>query len=197
MKPMLLVTALAAILAPQAAQAQSEKHQQQQNPGHADRAAPQSRGARSAPAPRVQQMRPQSARPAHAQVQDRAPSAALSQPARRPSVINVQRQRNSVANTRIVQPSRNPSYTMAPPSNFRPQRATTFRYPRGYRYRRWSVGRLLPSIFISSSYYYDGYASFGISAPPRGYRWVRYGSDLLLVNKRTGRIARVIYGAFY
>ena len=197
MKPLLLVTALAALLAPQATQAQSEKHQQQQNRGHADRAAPESRGARSAPAARAQPARPQPAQPTRSQIQSRAPNRAASPPARRPSVISVQRERNSVANTHTIIPSRNQSYTSAAPSNFRPQRATSFRYPRGYRYQRWSVGRLLPSIFLSPSYYYDGYASFGIGAPPRGYRWVRYGSDLLLVNRQTGRIARVIYGAFY
>jgi len=37
----------------------------------------------------------------------------------------------------------------------------------------------------------------GLEPPPRGYRWVRYGPDLLLVNIRTRRVADVIYGAFY
>jgi Ni/Co efflux regulator RcnB len=35
-----------------------------------------------------------------------------------------------------------------------------------------------------------------VGRPPKGYRWVRYGPDLLLVNVRTGRISDVIYGAF-
>ena len=30
-----------------------------------------------------------------------------------------------------------------------------------------------------------------------GYRWVRYGPDLLLVQLGTGYIADTIYGAFY
>jgi Ni/Co efflux regulator RcnB len=83
------------------------------------------------------------------------------------------------------------------PTNFRPQHAAPFRYPRGYSYRRWSIGLLLPSIFLGSGYYYDGYSTLGVGAPPYGFRWVRYGSDLLLVNIRTGRISRVVYGAFY
>jgi Ni/Co efflux regulator RcnB len=37
----------------------------------------------------------------------------------------------------------------------------------------------------------------GLEGPPYGYRWVRYGPDLLLVNTRTGRIEDAIYGAFY
>jgi len=36
----------------------------------------------------------------------------------------------------------------------------------------------------------------GVGAPPRGYRWVRYGPDLLLVRSRDRKIVDVIYGAF-
>jgi Ni/Co efflux regulator RcnB len=56
---------------------------------------------------------------------------------------------------------------------------------------------LLPSLFLAPSYYYDSWYDLGVGAPPPGYRWVRYGPDLLLVQVRTGRIADVIYGAFY
>jgi Ni/Co efflux regulator RcnB len=55
----------------------------------------------------------------------------------------------------------------------------------------------LPHLFLSSRYYYDQYWNLGVGAPPPGYRWVRYGPDLLLVSTRTGRISDVIYGAFY
>jgi Ni/Co efflux regulator RcnB len=83
------------------------------------------------------------------------------------------------------------------PPNFRPIHGPSYRYPHGYRYRRWTIGLFLPSIFLSSSYYYDDWAPLGVGAPPPGYRWVRYGPDLLLVQRRTGRIVDVIYGAFY
>lgn len=83
------------------------------------------------------------------------------------------------------------------PPNFRPVRGPSFRYPHGYRYRRWSVGLILPSLFLSSSYYYNDWADLGVGPPPRGCRWVRYGPDLLLVRRRTGQIIDVIYGAFY
>lgn len=55
----------------------------------------------------------------------------------------------------------------------------------------------LPSLFLSPAYYYTGFAMLGLEPPPPGYRWVRYGPDLLLVQVHTGRIVDVIYGAFY
>jgi len=55
----------------------------------------------------------------------------------------------------------------------------------------------LPSLFLTSAYIYQDYWHLGIGAPPPGYYWVRYGPDLLLVDRRTRRIADVIYGAFY
>ena len=83
------------------------------------------------------------------------------------------------------------------PPHFKPVHARPFRYPHGYRYRRWTIGLLLPHLFLSSAYYYDQYWNLGVGAPPPGFRWVRYGPDLLLVDVRTGRISDVIYGAFY
>lgn len=83
------------------------------------------------------------------------------------------------------------------PPGFRPVHRPPFQYPRGYRYRRWSVGLLLPGLFLSSRYYYDDWYDLGMGPPPPGYRWVRYGPDLLLVQTGTRRIADVIYGAFY
>lgn len=56
---------------------------------------------------------------------------------------------------------------------------------------------LLPGLFLSPTYYYEDYWRMGLEGPPWGYRWVRYGPDLLLVETRTGRVADVIYGAFY
>jgi Ni/Co efflux regulator RcnB len=73
-----------------------------------------------------------------------------------------------------------------------------FHYPPGFYYRRWRTGLLLPPIFLSSPhYYYDAYAPLGLAPPPAGYRWLRYGPDLLLVNVVTGRIADVVDGVFY
>jgi Ni/Co efflux regulator RcnB len=72
-----------------------------------------------------------------------------------------------------------------------------FHYPPGFGYRRWSTGLILPPIFLTSPYYFDAYAPLGLGPPPAGYRWVRYGPDLLLVNIFTGRIADVVDGVFY
>ncbi|MBO9557502.1 MAG: RcnB family protein, partial [Caulobacter sp.] len=80
---------------------------------------------------------------------------------------------------------------------FRPVPGPRWRYPPGYRYRRWNIGVVLPSLFLTPTYYYDDYWRMGLEGPPWGYQWVRYGPDLLLVNTRTGRIDDVIYGAFY
>ncbi|HTV77566.1 MAG TPA: RcnB family protein [Steroidobacteraceae bacterium] len=72
-----------------------------------------------------------------------------------------------------------------------------FVYPAGFRYQVWTTGATLPPVFLSGSYFYDDYAALGLAPPPGGYRWVRYGPDLLLVNLRTGRIADVVDGVFY
>ncbi|HMI41257.1 MAG TPA: RcnB family protein [Sphingomicrobium sp.] len=83
------------------------------------------------------------------------------------------------------------------PSTFRRIHRPVFHYPRGYSYRRWRTGLFLPSLFFSNQYYFNDYYALGIGPPPRGYVWVRYGPDLLLIQRRTGRIVDVIYGAFY
>ena len=72
-----------------------------------------------------------------------------------------------------------------------------WRYPPGYHYRRWTVGVVLPALFLTSAYFYSDYYRMGLAGPPYGYQWVRYGPDLLLVELATGRVADVIYGAFY
>lgn len=82
------------------------------------------------------------------------------------------------------------------PPSFRPIPGPAFHYPNGYRYRRWGIGALLPMLFLSSTYIYSDWRLMGLEPPPPGYYWVRYGPDLLLVERRTRRIADVIYGAF-
>jgi len=111
-------------------------------------------------------------------------------PAPRPPVVRPPNPRPPVA-----RPPHRPG--IGRPPQFRPIHRPPFRYPPGYRYQRWSIGGLLPLLFLSNNYYYDGWYDLGLGAPPRGYRWVRYGPDLLLVNVRTRRVVDVIYGAFY
>lgn len=76
-------------------------------------------------------------------------------------------------------------------------RAGAFHYPRGYSYRRWSVGARLPIFFISSPYFFSDYLDVGLEPPPYGYRWVRYGPDALLVDRYTGEVVDVAYDVFY
>jgi len=76
-------------------------------------------------------------------------------------------------------------------------RGPAFRYPPGFSYRVWTTGAILPSVFLSSGYFFDDYAPLGLGPPPTGYRWVRYGPDLLLVNVYSGRVADVVDGVFY
>jgi Ni/Co efflux regulator RcnB len=52
-------------------------------------------------------------------------------------------------------------------------------------------------MFLAHQFWFNDWALLGLGPPPRGFVWVRYGPDLLLVNTRTGQIADVIYGAFY
>ena len=68
---------------------------------------------------------------------------------------------------------------------------------RGWRYRPVYVGYQLRPSFYGSRYFINDYGAFGIRAPGRYQRWIRYGDDLLLVNIRTGRVLRIIPGGFY
>ncbi len=91
-------------------------------------------------------------------------------------------------------PPQRPGYR---PPHVRPIHRPPFYYPHGYHYRRWHIGLLLPHIFLSNRYYFNDWATLGFGPPPPGYVWVRYGPDLLLVDRYTGRIRDVVYGVFY
>jgi hypothetical protein len=81
--------------------------------------------------------------------------------------------------------------------NGRRVRGPRWNWPSGYGYQRWTVGGILPALFLSQAYWYADYASLGFEAPPWGYQWVRYGPDLLLVQISTGRVVDAEYGVFY
>lgn len=69
--------------------------------------------------------------------------------------------------------------------------------PRGYAYRRYTVGAYLPAPFLSASFYIDP-VGIGIGLPVAGYgkHWVRVGNDLYLVDGR-GRIIDVAPDVYY
>ena len=72
----------------------------------------------------------------------------------------------------------------------------SYQRPSGWYYRRWTYGMILPSFFWGRQYWIDSYWNYGLSDPPYGYVWVRYGDDALLVNVENGDILRVIYGLY-
>jgi hypothetical protein len=81
--------------------------------------------------------------------------------------------------------------------NFNPVHIAPYRYPPGWAYRRWTVGAVLPPIFLTPDYYYADWATLGLDPPPPGTQWVRYGPDLLLVDVSTGNVIEVVPDVFY
>ena len=191
MKKAVLFLSIALIVTPDIALAQQQKHDRppsRPNP-------PQSQQPRPQP-PRPQPPRPQPPRPGGPAVQPVRPGGPAVQPPR-PGTGGpaIQPPRPGRPQPPKPQPPHRPG--AGRPPHFRPIHRPGFQYPHGYRYRRWTIGLLLPSIFLSSRYYYEDYRTLGVGAPPPGYRWVRYGPDLLLVRTRTRKVVDVIYGAFY
>jgi hypothetical protein len=76
-------------------------------------------------------------------------------------------------------------------------RAAPFYYPGGWGYRRWVVGQVLPSVFLTQGYFIGNWAAYGLGPPPPGLQWVRYGPDALLVNVYTGQVVDTVYGVFW
>ena len=74
--------------------------------------------------------------------------------------------------------------------------AGRYHAPRGYRYARYNIGSRLPPGYYGNNYYVD-YRPYGLSSPPRGYRWNRVGSDAYLVSISNGIVRDVIYSLFY
>jgi Ni/Co efflux regulator RcnB len=68
--------------------------------------------------------------------------------------------------------------------------------PRGFRYRRWGYGDILPRYYWGQQYWLLDYWLFGLDVPPIGYEWVRYGPDAVLIDTRSGEVIQVIYGRF-
>lgn len=134
------------------------------------------------------------AQPRHEQPQGRAPARPAPDarpPAHRPPVSR------PPANRPPFVGHRPPHRYLSGGAWRRSIRGPAFRYPPGFSYRIWATGAILPPVFLGPSYFFDGYSTLGLSPPPPGYRWVRYGPDLLLVNIISGRVADVVDGVFY
>jgi Ni/Co efflux regulator RcnB len=78
---------------------------------------------------------------------------------------------------------------------YKPFVAARYDWPRGQVYRRYRLGMYLPPIFWLKDYIILDYVAYGLFAPPTDCEWVRYGPDLLLIDRVSGRVVDVIYGA--
>jgi hypothetical protein len=73
-----------------------------------------------------------------------------------------------------------------------------YNYPRGYSSRVWLRGQWLPfALYVNSAYYLDSYWQFDLYDPPYRARWIRVGSDALLVDIDSGEILDVIYELYW
>jgi len=71
-----------------------------------------------------------------------------------------------------------------------------FYAPRGWSYRRFSVGVIVPGIVFGPRYWIRDPYAFRLPPAPYGAHWVRYYGDALLVQNRSGRVLDVVYGIF-
>lgn len=68
---------------------------------------------------------------------------------------------------------------------------------RGWHHQRIRVGFRLRPAFYGPRYIVTNYGYYGLRAPGRHLRWIRYGNDLLLVDIRYGRVIEVLPGRYY
>ncbi len=71
-----------------------------------------------------------------------------------------------------------------------------FYYPRGFGYRYYGIGTVLPRVFLDQRYYIGQPDYYRLPPAAYGTRWVRVGPDALLI-RYNGRVIRVIRGLFY
>ena len=69
--------------------------------------------------------------------------------------------------------------------------------PKGYYHRVWHRGDRLPKHWYARPYVVYDYRPYRLYAPPRGYHWVRVGSDVLLTAIATGIVLDVLYDIWY
>ena len=63
----------------------------------------------------------------------------------------------------------------------------------GWQKQQFRRGQRVPVAYMQPRYYVQDYRAYHLSAPPRGYRWVRPDNDrYLLVQATTGLISRML-----
>ena len=75
--------------------------------------------------------------------------------------------------------------------------AAAWHAPRGFTYRRFSIGERIPAVLLVADFFLTDYVSYGLDVPPDGYIWVRDGDDAVLVDRYTGEVIAVEYDVFY
>jgi Ni/Co efflux regulator RcnB len=70
--------------------------------------------------------------------------------------------------------------------------------PRGYAPRHWQRGQWLPSSYYAERrHHLAEYWRFDLYDPPFGTRWVRVGSDALLIDYGSGEVLDVVFELFW
>jgi Ni/Co efflux regulator RcnB len=69
--------------------------------------------------------------------------------------------------------------------------------PRGFHYRRFSIGERIPSILLAADFFIADYAAYDLEYPGDDYVWVRDGDDAVLVDRYSGEVIEVEYDVFY
>lgn len=59
-------------------------------------------------------------------------------------------------------------------------------------HRGWHRGDRVPPPYRGRQYVVNNWRAHRLSAPPRGYHWVQYGADYMLVAIATGVIVQLI-----
>ncbi|HVJ03020.1 MAG TPA: RcnB family protein [Sphingomonas sp.] len=182
MKRLLLLSSALVLVVPDIAVAMQSQQQRPQRPGASQ---PQ----------RPPQARPPANRPPAARPTQRPSRPPAARPTQRPGRPPTARPPQRPTRPPVARPPHRPG--QGRPPGFRPIQRPGWNYPRGWSYRRWRAGLILPTLFWSTRYFFNDYRLVGLGAPPPGHMWVRYGPDLLLVRRRDRRIVDVIYDAFF
>ena len=74
--------------------------------------------------------------------------------------------------------------------------AGVYHPPLDYMDHRWSFGDRLPAAYFVRRYWLSDFAEYGLFTPPDGLRWVRVGTDALLIDPYTGDVVQVDYWIF-
>lgn len=76
-------------------------------------------------------------------------------------------------------------------------RGPVYVHPRGYGYRPWNIGYRLPSAYYSDRYWIGDPGYYRLPPAYRGTRWVRVGTDALLISVYNGMIVQAVRGLYW